>query len=413
MSHTTDVIIVGAGQAGLAMSRCLATMGVSHVLLERGRVAERWRSERWNSLRLLTPNWMTRLPGFAYEGPDPNGFMRSGEVAAFLGTYASRFAAPVVANAEVLELSRRNGVFDLITTQGHWRCRAVVIATGHCDRPAVPSCAADLPGSIVQLTPTDYRLPNDLPTGGVLVVGASATGVQLADELHRSGRPVTLAVGRHTRLPRRYRGRDIMTWLDRAGILDEPRPDHVSPAAAYRQNSLQLVGSAEGRNVDIATLQASGIRVTGRLTGVAGSRVTFGPDLPEHVARAQARLERLLARIDDFIARETEGAPPSEPLPAIAVERGPDEIDLEGAGIRSVLWATGFRRDYRWLDIPVLGADGEIVHQGGVTACPGLFALGMPFQSRRKSTFIDGVGGDAAALAFIVRDGLLSSRHAA
>jgi putative flavoprotein involved in K+ transport len=413
MSHLTDIVIIGAGQAGLATSRCLGDLGVPHVLLERGRPAQRWRSERWDSLRLLTPNWMTRLPAWRYAGDEPDGFMRAAEVASFLDAYARSFAAPVVEEAEVLRVEQRDGLFTVASTRGVWRARGVVVATGHCDRPAAPPCAAAAPGSILQVTPDRYRRPEDLPAGGVLVVGASATGVQLAEELHRSGRPVTLAVGRHTRVPRRYRGRDIMSWLDEAGILDEPLAPQADLAAAYRQTSLQLVGSPEGRAVDLLSLQGIGVRIAGRVAGVEGGTVGFGPDLEEHVARAEAKLRRLLLRIDGHIATQGVKAAPAEPVQPVATGPGPRELDLEKEGIRAIVWATGFRRSYPWLKIPVLDAAGEIRHSGGVTPCPGLSVIGMPFQSRRKSTFIDGVGADAEALTRRIRFQLLDSRSAA
>src|SRR5215212_4602563 len=214
---STDVVIVGAGQAGLAMSRCLAAAGVDHVVLERRDIAERWRSERWDSLRLLTPNWLTRLPGWRYEGPDPNGFMTMPEVVRFLGDYAKSFSSPVHANTTVQSITSHEGGYRVATDAGVWTARSVVVATGHCDRPLVPAAASRLSTRVHQLTPPEYRRPEDLPEGGVLVVGASASGVQIAEELRRSGREVVLAVGRHVRVPRRYRGRDIMWWLDRAG----------------------------------------------------------------------------------------------------------------------------------------------------------------------------------------------------
>ncbi|MCP8937617.1 NAD(P)-binding domain-containing protein [Alsobacter sp. SYSU M60028] len=413
MTRTTDIVIIGAGQAGLAMSRCLTGAGIDHVLLERGRVAERWRA-RWDSLRLLTPNWMTRLPGFAYEGPDPHGFMQARDVAAMLDLYRSSFGAPVVENADVRRVTRLAGGFCVSGDAGELRARGVVVATGACDRPYVPALASALPGSILQLTTETYRSPEDTPQGGVLVVGASATGVQLADELRRAGRRVVLAVGRHTRVPRRYRGRDIMWWLDRSGILDEPRPASMSPEAARRQTSLQLVGTPENRDVGLASLAALGVRIAGRVAAVEGTRVRFGPDLREHVTRADAKLARLLARIDAF-ADELQGFA----SPCAGAHAAPDlgdglaDIDLAREEIRTVLWATGFCRDYSWLDIPVLDGDGEIVHADGVTPCPGLYVLGMPFQSRRKSTFIDGVGADAHALAARIRDSLRAARDAA
>jgi putative flavoprotein involved in K+ transport len=252
----TDVLIIGAGQAGLAMSACLAARGIEHVVLERGRVAERWRSERWDSLRLLTPNWMTRLPGHAYRGGAPEGFMCRDEVAEFLAGYGRGIVAPVAEATRVLRVAQCADGYEVTTDRGSWRARAVVLATGACDRAAVPGWSRTVSQRVAQVVPSRYRRPEDLPAGGVLVVGASATGVQLAEEIHRSGRPVTLAVGSHSRLPRRYRGRDIMEWFDAAGLLDERAEAVPDIAAARRQPSLQLVGRS-GPSPDLPRLAPS------------------------------------------------------------------------------------------------------------------------------------------------------------
>jgi putative flavoprotein involved in K+ transport len=395
-------IVIGAGQAGLAMSRCLRERGVEHVVLERGRVAERWRCERWDSLRLLTPNWQSRLPGHRYSGPDPDGYMTRPEVVAYLGGYARSFAAPVEEGTAVLSVERGGPEYRVVTDRGPWKARNVVIATGYCDVPFVPSLAAQLPPGVVQVVPTRYRRPADLPEGGVLVVGASATGVQLADEIHASGRPVTLAVSRHTRLPRVYRGRDILWWLDAMGVFDETAERVFDIEASRRQPSLQLVGRPDHATLDLPLLERRGVRLVGRALSVAGATVSLADDLVAHTAAADVRLARLLSRIDDFVAstglsRAVGEAEPFQPFlwPAPA----PASIDLRSEGIRTVVWATGFRRRYPWLEVPVLDERGELRHDGGVTPAPGLYVLGLAFQRRRKSSFIDGVGDDARELA--------------
>jgi len=261
-----DTVIIGGGQAGLAMSRSLRDRGRDHVVLERGRIAERWRSERWDSLRLLTPNWMSRLPGYAYRGPDPDGFMHRDDVIAYLEGYARSFTAPVEQETTVRAVTVYNGGYRVETDRGTWLARNVVIATGACDTPRVPDFADALDPAIVQVTPNAWRGPDALPPGGVLVVGAAATGVQLADEIRRSGRDVTLAVGRHNRVPRAYRDRDIMWWLDRTGILDRAVEDLRDPDVRS-EPSLQLVGGRPGRAVDLAALQARGVRLVDRVVG--------------------------------------------------------------------------------------------------------------------------------------------------
>jgi putative flavoprotein involved in K+ transport len=401
-ASSTDTIVIGGGQAGLAMSRCLSDLRIDHVVLERGRVAERWRSERWDSLRLLTPSWQSRLPGQRYSGPDPDGYMTMGEVVGYLESYARSLDAPVETGTTVQAVERAPGGYRVTTDRGTWESRNVVIATGYCDVPHVPEMGSRLPSDILQMVPSRYRNPDQLPEGGVLVVGASASGIQLTDEIHASGRPVTLAVGRHTRMPRRYRGRDILWWLDAMGVFDESANDVYDIEVSRRQPSLQLVGRPDHATLDLPLLQGRGVRLTGRTTGVDGSRVSFADDLVAHTAAADARLARLQQRIDAYVAEAGlagKVGPPEPFVPFLWPAPSPAEIDLRTEGIRTVLWATGYRRRYPWLQVPVLDARGEIRHDGGVTPSAGLYVIGYNFRRRRKSTFIDGVGDDARDLA--------------
>ena len=397
----TEVVVIGGGQAGLAMSRCLRDAGVDHVVLERGRVAERWRRGSWDSLRLLTPNWQSRLPGFRYEGPEPHGYMSAPEVVGYLDRYARSFSAPVEEGATVLAVEQAGAGYRVTTDGEAWAAPSVVIATGHCDTPFVPGMAGRLAEDVVQVVPSHYRNPRQLPPGGVLVVGASATGVQLADEIRASGRPVTLAVGRHTRLPRVYRGRDILWWLDAMGIFDESAEEVFDLAISRSQPSLQLVGRPDRATLDLPVLQERGVRLVGRVVDAEGSRVSCADDLVAHTVAADARLARLVQRIDVFAARtglDAELGPPEPFRPFLWPAPAPAEIDLRAEGVRTVVWATGFRRLYPWLNVPVLDARGEIRHEGGVTPSPGLYVIGLYFLRRRKSSFIDGVGRDAMDL---------------
>jgi putative flavoprotein involved in K+ transport len=395
----TDTVIIGGGQAGLALSRCLTDRRVEHVVLERGRTGQRW-TERWDSLRLLSPNWMTRLPGQPYAGNDPDGYMRGNDVARYLTDFARSFQAPVSELTSVVAVEPVGSEWNVTTTRGLWRARNVVIATGHCQETRVPAMARNLTPEIVQMTTSSYRNPDQLPTGGVLIVGASASGVQLADELRRSGRPVVLAVGSHIRLPRRYRGRDILEWLDRIGSFDRPLSSMPDPAAARREPSLQLVGTDDGRTIDLSTLSADGVRLAGQLTGLDGRQARFAADLNQTIARADAQLRALLHRIERYIDREQiAGLPasdPTTPIPAVDEVRS---LDLKQEGITSILWATGYRRSYPWLHAGVFDSDGEIIQTEGRTAAPGLYTLGLQFMIRRNSSFLAGVARDAEEIA--------------
>ena len=399
----TDVVVVGGGQAGLAMSRCLIEAGIDHVVLERGRVAERWRSERWDSLRLLTPNWQTRLPGFHYAGPDPDGYMTAGEVASHLEYYASSFGAPVEDDTRVVELSQAGAGYRIVTDRDTWLARSVVVATGYCDVAHVPRAASGLTPRVRQIGPTGYRKPDDLDDGGVLIVGASATGVQIADELLRAGRAVTVAAGHHTRVPRSYRGRDIMWWLDASGILHETLDEVYDPAISRDQVSLQLVGRGDRSTLDLLALRNRGVRVVGRVVGADGYRVALADDLVATTVAADVKLAALLERLNRFAAETgldlRDHAPePFEPTwPAFT--ESPVALDLRAEGIRTVVWATGFKRRYPWLPAAVLDERGEIRHRGGVSCLPGLYGVGLNFMRRRNSAFIDGVGADARAVA--------------
>lgn len=411
----TDTVIIGGGQAGLAMSRSLADRGIDHVVLERGDVGQRWRSERWDSLRLLTPRWQSRLPGAARPPGDADGFMSRSEVVDFLAAYARSFAAPVQTGVTVDAVRRDDAGFRVETSAGIWLAPNVVLATGYCDRPYVPRLAAGLAPGIAQVVPSRYRNPAQLRAGGVLVVGASSTGIQLASEIARSGRPVTLAAGRHTRLPRRYRGRDILAWFDAMGVSTETTAQVGDLAASRQQPSLQLVGSDDHRSLDLASLQEQGVRVVGRLTGASGRRIRLADDLAASIDHAEAKMHDQLDRVDRFIAQMGLAREfPLEPRPArVGAPASPAGLDLAAERLHTVLWATGYRRDYRWLRVPVLDARGELEHQGGITAEPGLYALGLYFMRRRNSSLLDGVGADAAELADHIAGRLARSARAA
>jgi putative flavoprotein involved in K+ transport len=397
LAGTNDVVVIGAGHAGLAMSSLLGWQGVDHVVLERGKIANSWRQERWDSLRLLTPNWQTRLPGKAYSGSEPDGFMTVAELVRFLDGYAAGMQAPVRTGTEVESLSYRGGRYHVGTSRGRYSCRAVVIASGACNIASVPELGSEIPATVTQLTPLEYRSPDDLEPGGVLVVGASATGLQLARELRRAGHEVTLAVGEHVRMPRSYRGRDIFHWLHRSGIHDERYDEIDDLDRGRRLPSPQLIGSSSLPILDLNALSGQGVTLAGRLVGVRDGVAQFSGSLRNVCALADLKMQRLLKRLDSFA--DAEGAPAAEQFEPTGLPARPLlGLDL-AAQVRTVIWATGFRPDYRWLQVPVCDKRGRLVHDGGVVASPGLYVLGLPLMRRRKSSFIFGIEDDARDIA--------------
>lgn len=408
-------VIVGAGQAGLAMSRELTALGIDHLVLEQGVIGNSWRNARWDSLKLLTPNWANGLPGLPYHGEHPNGFMSAADFASDLRFYAGVVSAPVMEQTAVNSVQMQHDGYVLRTNQGPIRCRALVVATGGTALPVVPALSVGVPGHIHQTDAATYKRPSDLPEGGVLVVGASASGVQIARELHLSGRPVTIAVGSHVRLPRRYRGYDIEWWLDKIGALDERFDEVDDLARARRTPSPQLIGGPDP--VDIAALREIGVEVVGRLSSIRDGRALFSGGLANLLQAADLKLGRLLDRIDLWAAERVPGLPRSPvdrpghtPLP-IAPRL---QLDFASGEIASIVWACGFKPAQEWLHaLPIFDRRGRLVHHGGVVAAaPGLYVLGLPFLRRRRSLQISGVGPDTSDIAEHLH-GHLRSRNAA
>jgi putative flavoprotein involved in K+ transport len=417
--YKTDILVIGAGHAGLAVSRLLTLAGRDHVVLDRGRVGERWRTERWDSLRLLTPAWMTRLPGWSATG-DPEAFLTSGSFVHHLERYAASFDAPVLTGTTVERLTAGpSGTYDVHTDRGTWRAGSVVVATGPHGVPLVPTAVvrADLP----LITSNTYRSPRGLDPGGVLVVGASSSGVQIADELARSGRDVVLAVGRHTRMPRRYRGMDIFWWLEATGRLARTIDEMPDAAAARRETSMQLAGrtgDAVESGVDLAALQRRGVRLAGRLLSLEGGTARFSDELAALTADADRGMHALLDSVDGYVDRAgltREVLPPVRPA-GVPTATAPSRLDLRAAGIRTVVLATGYRPDNDWVDLPVKNADGTFRQTRGVTDAPGLYVIGQRFQHRRDSGFIDGARHDAYTLVHHLTAGTVpvaEDRHTA
>ena len=399
---TITTVVIGAGHAGLAMSKCLTDRSIDHVVLERGEVANSWRTERWDSLRLLTPNWQSRLPGYGYEGDDPDGYRTMPETIAFIDRYASVISAPVQTNTIVTSVCGNDTGYTVATDQGDWQCRTVVLATGACNIPNVPAVADAVPSQIANLTAAQYRNPDQLDDGGVLVVGASATGTQLAEEIHRSGRPVTLAAGEHIRVPRVYRGRDILWWMDITGVHDERYDEIEDINRARKIPSFQLVGTPQRATLDINALTDIGVNLIGKFAGIQDGKAQFSGSLRNLCAMSDLKMNRLLNTFDEWATEnglDDEVEAPHR-LPDTTVEDSPPlGMNLTDGRISTILWATGYRPDYSWLDVPVFDRKGQIRHDGGIVDQPGLYLMGMQFLRRRKSALIDGAGDDARDLS--------------
>jgi putative flavoprotein involved in K+ transport len=398
----TTTVVIGAGHAGLAMSHCLSERSIDHVLLERGEVANSWKTERWDSLRLLTPNWQSRLPGYGYEGDDPDGYRTMPEVIDFIDRYAEVISAPVRTHTTVTSVRNTDTGYLVTTDQGDWHCRTVVIASGACNIARVPAVADSIPSEIAMVTPIEYRNPEQLEQGGVLVVGASATGTQLAYEIHRSGRPVTMAVGEHIRAPRTHRGRDLEWWMDVAGVLDE-RYDEIDDIVRARHvPSLQLTGSPDRATLDLNALTSTGVKLVGRFVGINDGKALFSGSLRNQCALSDLKMGRLLDTIDEWATEnglDGEVEAPHRLAPTLVEDSPPLSLDLNNGEIKTIIWATGFQPDYSWLHVPVLDRKGRIRHDGGVVEAAGLYLMGLQFLRRRKSALIDGAGDDARDLS--------------
>ncbi|MBP5871432.1 MSMEG_0569 family flavin-dependent oxidoreductase [Streptomyces scabiei] len=395
------VVVIGGGQAGLSMSYCLRRRGVEHVVIEANRVGHEWRERRWDSFCLVTPNWQCRLPGYPYQGDDPDGFMVRDEIVRYLEDYVSFFRPPLVEGVTVTRLRRSpGGVFELSTTAGDLTAHQVVVATGPYHTPSVPPVAQRLPDGITQVHSSRYRDPDQLPEGAVLVVGTGQSGCQIAEDLHLAGRQVHLAVGSAPRVARFYRGRDCVAWLDDMGHYDKSIDEFDDAGAVRMRVNHYVTGRDGGRDIDLRAFARDGMRLYGRLTAITGTGLEFADDLKVNLDHADAVAESIKDAIDAHIAEHGIDAP-TEPryVPVWKPNEQPRALDLEAAGITSVVWSTGFRRDHRWIEAPVFDGRGYPMHWRGATSTPGLHFLGLPWQHSWGSGRFEGVGKDAEFLA--------------
>lgn len=410
-----DVVIVGAGQAGLAASACLSRHQIDHVILERHEIGASWRRQRWNSFCLVTPNWTVRLPGQSYDGSDPDGFMGGGEFVEFLERYATRFRLPVHLGVEVQSAAQRDGEWHLETTDGPYRARALIVATSTYQAPNLPLSGRTLEHDIQSLSAADYRAPEQLPPGRILVVGSAQSGGQIVEDLLAGGREVALSVSRAGRVPRVYRGRDTIDWQDRIGFLDRPAAALDDPRKRFGGEP-HMTGRDGGHTVSLQHFRAKGVRLLGRVQGADGAVLRLNHDLRDNMAAADRFSANFTADVDDFIRREGLDAPPAapepehEPLSDYDRFEEPDRFDLKAEGVSAVVWATGFRFDYSWVGADIFDSYGYPITARGETAAAGLYFLGLNYLHSRKSGIIYGVGEDAAHVAGRIRSQLDNSR---
>ena len=393
--RTVDVIIIGAGHAGLAASYVLQQSGVDHLILERGEVANSWKYDRWDSLKLLTPNWMCQLPGKKYDGKDPDDFMSKTALVNILSSYATEINAPVNVSTTVLNIVQVRDGYQVSTNNGDWWCRSLVLANGAFTNANIPGISTKISSTIHQTSAKDYRNADQLPDGGVLVVGASATGLQLANEIHCSGRPVTMAVGEHVRIPRSYRGRDIFWWMQGSALLDETYQEMDDLNRARHVPSPQLIGD-KNVNLDLNMLTKLGVDLVGRLVGGDENKLHFSGSLANNCMLADLKMNRLLKRFDEWMPPSvTQSNESSHPVATEMPTTPQLSIDMKERNIKTIVWATGFRPDFSWLNVPVFDRKQKIIHDGGVVTAPGMYLLGHTLMRKRKSSYIAGIQDDA------------------
>jgi putative flavoprotein involved in K+ transport len=398
MTDKVDVAIVGGGQAGLATSWYLTQAGIDHVVLESGRVAEAWRSRRWDSFCLVTPNWAVTLPGASYAGEDPDGFMSRSELVAMFESWTASFKAPVRENTRVLSLDTDSGgEFVLGLAGGQLRARTVVVASGGYQKAHQPPAAQSIPKAVHKVLAEDYRNPDDLPPGNVLIVGSGQTGCQIADELHVAGRRVFLACGRCPWVPRRFGNHDFIWWSINTGFMDRT-PDKLPSPSARLFGNPQATGRGRGRDLHFRTLHESGVELLGRLTGVDGSTLHFADDLAASVDFGDARWADFRGWVDAYCAESGTPRPELEIPPAMRIKTR-SQLDIVRDGIQTVIWTSGYRPEYGWVRLPVFDEMGFPAQMDGRSSVPGLYFMGVHWMRKNKSAVLYGVGEDAEVVA--------------
>jgi len=394
----TQVIVVGGGQAGLSVSYYLKQKGIAHVVLEKSRVAEAWRSERWDSFCLVTPNWQCRLPGFAYSGSDPDGFMLKDEVVRYIEAFAEHFDPPVRQGVEVYAV-RKNpllGCFEVATSEGEYAADSVVIATGCFHKPRIPAFAKSIPEHIEQLHSSQYRKPDALPPGAIVVAGSGQSGCQIAEDLHLAGRSVHLCLGDAPRSPRMYRGRDVVAWLDGFGYYDTPIDAHPDVDMVRNKTNHYLTGRDGGRDIDLRRFAIEGMKLYGFMTGYDDGALKFAPDLKQRLDSADDVYRGICKLIDDYIEKnDVEAPPPTRYEPCWEPEHNPTSLDLEHSDISALIWSIGYQSDFSFVKSPVFDRKGYPQHQRGITPERGLYFIGLSWLHTWGSARLSGVATDA------------------
>ena len=401
MSEHHSAIVIGAGQAGLSLSYCLKQRGVDHVVLEANSVGHSWRAERWDSFCLVTPNWQCQLPGHPYRGPDPHGFMVKDEIVSYLEDYARAFEPPLRTGVRVTELERRaGGGFTLTTSRGRLTADQVVVAIGGYHLATIPAMASELPKSVAQVHSAHYRRPDALPPGEVLVVGSGQSGCQIAEDLHLAGRKVHLAVGNAPRCARRYRGKDVVEWLDDMRYYDIPIDQHPNREQVRDRANHYVTGRDGGRDIDLRRFALEGMRLYGPLRRIRDGRCEFAPELAKNLDGADEVYRSINRSIDKYIAEHGVVAPVEpEYRPVWEPEEEVTELDAVAANVGSVVWCIGFGSDFRWVKIGVFDERGYPTHERGETPVRGLYFIGLPWLYTWGSGRFSGVGRDAEHLA--------------
>ena len=397
-----SVAIVGGGQAGLSMSYCLRERGFDHIIFEKNRIAESWRSKRWDSFCLVTPNWQCLLPGFPYNGDDPQGFMQKEDIVQYIEAYAQSFNPPIKEGVEVSSVRKSSSAdrFELKTSLGDFTADQVVVATGGYHIPKFPKMAERLPESMVQLHSSQYQNPQSLSDKAVLVIGTGQSGCQIAEDLHLVGKQVYLSVGSAPRSPRKYRGKDVVDWLDQMGYYDLSVDEHPQGEQVRTKTNHYVTGRDGGREINLRNFALEGMKLFGKLKQISGIRLEFQPNLKQNLDQADAVAESIKRTIDQFIEKNQIQAPTEAPYhPAWEPLEEPLSLDYEAANIGTVIWCTGYESDFRWIEIPVFDGKGYPGHQRGVTDIAGLYFLGLPWLYTWGSGRFSGIARDATYLA--------------